>query len=279
MNGRNADGGKGGKATAISVGKQSVTEAIPEPTEAEREVADLLSIGADPARAQAVLDEVPIWFHTFCLDQGSLYTPGIARDHRYRIPYFPEDLGGRRVLDVGTFDGFYAFLAEARGAARVVAIDNQQYVDWVRSRFGIEPRGGEGFRAIAGLLDSKVVHMRLDAYDLDSLHEDFNLILCFGAIHRVRDPLGLLDLMRRRLAPGGEVLLETHGVRDRQLEDGAAIHVCEAGEPYSREDFVYWGFSGTSLDRLARLAGFVGARVHDRPIVDGRPRIICTLHT
>ena len=44
---------------------------------------------------------------------------------------------GRSVLDVGAFDGFYSFLAEARGARRVVAVDNQQYVDWVRARFGV----------------------------------------------------------------------------------------------------------------------------------------------
>ena len=42
------------------------------------------------------------------------------------------------MLDIGTFDGFYAFLAEARGARRVVGVDNEQYVDWIRGRFGIE---------------------------------------------------------------------------------------------------------------------------------------------
>jgi hypothetical protein len=29
----------------------------------------------------------------------------------------PEDFAGMSGLDIGTFDGFYAFLAEARGAA------------------------------------------------------------------------------------------------------------------------------------------------------------------
>jgi len=92
-------------------------EAPPKPTGAEREVADLLPIHADPDAARAVLDRVPLWFHTFSLDHSvELYTPGVARDHRYRIPALPEDLSGTSVLDVGTFDGFYAFLAEARGA-------------------------------------------------------------------------------------------------------------------------------------------------------------------
>ena len=63
-----------------------------------------------------------------------LYTPGVARDHRYRVSFLPPSFAGERVLDVGTFDGCYAFLAEHRGAAEVVAVDNEQYVAWVRSR-------------------------------------------------------------------------------------------------------------------------------------------------
>ena len=109
---------------AISVEAERSYERVRPPTEAERQVADLLPIEADSRQAQATLDRVPLWFHTFCLD-GRVYTPGIARDHRYRVPILPEDFSGRRVLDVGTFDGFYAFLAEARGADRVVAIDNE----------------------------------------------------------------------------------------------------------------------------------------------------------
>ena len=60
---------------------------------------------------------------------------------------------GRSVLDIGAFDGFYSFLAEARGARRVVAVDNEQYVEWVRARFGVTLPGGAGFRAVAELLD------------------------------------------------------------------------------------------------------------------------------
>ncbi len=58
------------------------------------------------------------------------------------------------VLDVGCFDGFYAFLAERRGAERVVAVDNEQYRLWVASRWGVELEGGEGFRAIHRLVGS-----------------------------------------------------------------------------------------------------------------------------
>jgi tRNA (mo5U34)-methyltransferase len=259
--------------------KTGIREALPEPSDAERHVADLLPIGADDESARAVLERVPLWFHTFALDEGALYTPGVARDHRYRIPALPRDLSGRTVLDVGTFDGFYAFLAEARGAQRVVAIDNEQYRDWVRARWGVELEGGEGFRAIAELLDSGVEYRRLDAFELDGLDELFDLIFCFGILHRVEDPLGLLGVLRRRLAVGGEVLLETYGVAEPELEREAAIRACEPGEVYARDEFVYWGFTGTGLDRLARHAGFAGAEILDAPLVDGHPRVIGTLLT
>ncbi len=254
------------------------TEPLLRPTAAEHEVADLLRIGADPEAAKAALEEVPFWFHTFSLDgPHEVYTPGVARDHRYRIPTIPRDFSDLSVLDVGTFDGFYAFLAEARGARRVVAVDNEQYRAWVRSRWGVELQGGEGFHAISTLLDSEVEYRRLDAFDLDRLGERFDFAFCFGILHRVENPLGLLSVLRRRLAGGGRLLLETYGVADPDLEGSASIHVRQPGEVYARDDFVYWGFTAKALDRMARRAGFDGFELADAPVIDGHPRVIGTL--
>ncbi|MBA2239639.1 MAG: methyltransferase domain-containing protein [Solirubrobacterales bacterium] len=243
-------------------------------------MADLVQIEAEPATARAVLERVPLWFHTFSLNRSSeLYTPGVARDHRYRIPALPEDFGGMSVLDIGAFDGFYAFLAESRGADRVVAVDNEQYREWVSSRWGVELEGGEGFAAIRELLDSDVDYRRLDAFDLDELDETFDLVLCFGILHRVENPLGLLKVLRRRLAAGGRVLVETHGPADPALDASAAVHIPEAGEVYARDDFVYWGFTPAGLDAMARHAGFEGFGLLDAPMIDGHRRVIGELHT
>jgi tRNA (mo5U34)-methyltransferase len=252
-------------------------EAPPKPTAAEREVADLLPIEADPDAARAVLDRVPLWFHTFSLDHSDqLYTPGVARDHRYRIPALPEDFSGMSVLDVGTFDGFYAFLAEARGARRVVALDNEQYRVWVKSRWGVELEGGEGFTAIRELLRSKVEYRRLNAFDLDQLNETFDFILCFGILHRVDNPMGLLKVLRRHLSAEGRVVLETYGSADRTLDAPAAIHAYEAGEVYARDHFVHWGFTPAGLDAMACHADFEGFELIDSPVIDGHPRVIGT---
>jgi len=247
---------------------------LPELTDAERAVADALPIGADPEAAARVLARVPLWFHTFALNaEHRIYTPGVARDHRYRVPFFPASFVGQRVLDVGTFDGFYAFLAEHRGAARVVAVDNEQYVAWVQARWGVELEGGEGFRAIAELLDSRVEYVRGDAMGLvAATGERFDVVVCFGILHRVENPLGLLRGLAGLLAPGGRVLVETLGVAG----DGR-IEAYEPGEVNRGDDYIYWGFGAGGLTALATHAGFACVTIGATPTIDGHPRILATL--
>jgi tRNA (mo5U34)-methyltransferase len=245
-----------------------------EVTEAERQVADLLPIEVEPGLARATVEAVPFWFHTFTLNRAEgIYTPGVARDHRYRVALLPEDFAGMSVLDVGTFDGFYAFLAEHRGAERVLAVDNEQYRLWCASRWGVRLEGGEGFRAIRRLLGSAAEYRRMDAFALDGLDERFDFVYCCGILHRVENPLGLLRVLRRRTVDGGAVLVETYGLRE-DAGNGPLIRVSEPREVYALDDFVYWGFGVTALERLARLAGFSRAESFTTVEVDGHPRVI-----
>jgi tRNA (mo5U34)-methyltransferase len=250
-------------------------EPIPETSGAERAVADVHPIGAPAAEAERVRDSVPLWFHTFALAPG-IYTPGIARDHGYRLKVLDADrFQGRSVLDVGAFDGFYSFLAEARGARRVIAVDNEQYVDWVHARFGVTLPGGVGFRAIAELVGSRVEYRRMDAFDVHGLGERFDVVLCFGILHRVTDPIRLLRALAGVLAPGGEIVLESYGSRLRA--DAPAIEVHEPGDVYACDEFVYWGFSAEGLRRLARIVGLDAVDVVDELEIDGHPRILARL--
>ena len=63
------------------------------------------------------------WYHTIELP-GGVVTPGEYDTRRAlaKTP-FPASLEGKRCLDVGTHDGFWAFEMERRGAAEVIAID------------------------------------------------------------------------------------------------------------------------------------------------------------
>ena len=246
-------------------------------TEAERQVADLLPIEVESDLACATVEAVPFWFHTFALNRAEgIYTPGAARDHRYRVSALPEDFTGMSVLDVGCFDGFYAFLAERRGANRVVAVDSERYRLWVASRWGVELEGAEGLRAVHRLLGSAVEYRRMDAFALDGLGERFDLVYCFGILHRVENPLGLLRVLRGRTVSGGIVLVETYGVGSDDRND-PVIRVCEPGEVYARDEFVYWGFGNAGLQRLAKIAGFARVESLIDVEVDGHPRLMARL--
>jgi tRNA (mo5U34)-methyltransferase len=259
----------------LEVSTAAAAEAIPETSPDMRLVADLWEIGASAADAERVRDSVPLWFHTFALSPG-VYTPGIARDHGYRVPVLGADrFAGRSVLDVGAFDGFYSFVAETLGARRVVAVDNEQYVDWVSARFGVTLDAGAGFRAIAELSGSNVEYRQMDALDVDQLDERFDVALCFGILHRVTDPVVLLQVLADRITPGGEVVLETYG--SRLPAEIPALEVHEPGDVYARDDFVYWGFTPESLRRLGLIVGLADVEVVDQVEIDGHPRILAIL--
>ena len=64
------------------------------------------------------------WYHTLEFPHG-IQTTGVYQHRPYLHFYgFPPSLVGATVLDVGAADGFFSFEFERRGAAEVVAVDN-----------------------------------------------------------------------------------------------------------------------------------------------------------
>src|SRR5690348_5922792 len=87
------------------------------------------------------------WYHTQELAPG-LVTPGMF-DLRPFVGHYglPDDLTGKRALDIGTFEGFWAFEIERRGAdVTAIDVDRIQDLDWPpRLRPDTDDRRGEGF--------------------------------------------------------------------------------------------------------------------------------------
>src|SRR4051812_40716826 len=114
------------------------------------------------------------WYHTIPLRDG-VVTPG-EFDHAPYLTHYPipPRLDGMRVLDVGTFDGYWAFEFERRGAAEVVALDVGSIGECdlqpqLRARTDpaiLQQRTGTGFNLVKQALDSRVRREELSVYDL-----------------------------------------------------------------------------------------------------------------
>jgi tRNA (mo5U34)-methyltransferase len=143
------------------------------------------------------------WYHTLELAPG-VVTPGMF-DHRAWVDRFglPERLDGMRVLDVGTWDGFWAFEMEKRGAAEVIALDldDERELDWPpRRRPDTFPEGprGAGFRIAHEALGSKVERVVCNLYDADpAFLGTFDFVFCGMVVIHLRDQLLALERIAR----------------------------------------------------------------------------------
>ena len=219
------------------------------------------------------------WYHTLEVAPGVL-TPGWfdTRGVAERLP-LPRDLAGRRCLDIGTFDGFWAFEMERRGAAEVVAIDVLDPVDWdwpstggpsVRAALGARKRGGAGFRVAHRALESRVEHREVSVYDLDEARVGrFDFVYLGSLLLHLRDPIGAL--MRVRGVCRGELLVvDNHALLLTALFRRTPVARLDArGRPW------WWQANVAALGRMLEAAGFELCRPPQRlfmPAGDGQPR-------
>jgi SAM-dependent methyltransferase len=161
-----------------------------------------------------------VWYHTLELPGGTI-TPGQVDLRKLAAKLLPDDLRGRRALDVGTFDGFWAFELERRGA-EVVAIDierveqaqippnQRQDVEAEARAFGVEI--GRGFGIAAQLLESSVQRIVCNVLDLtpEAIGGPVDVAFMGALLIHLRDPVLALQQIRGTLRPGGALYqLET----------------------------------------------------------------------
>ena len=148
------------------------------------------------------------WYHTMDVLPG-VTTPGWF-DLRHALDTIPfPDVAGARCLDVGTWDGFYAFELERRGAAEVVAVDlpdlaGLDYPAEVRAAAGFDPSFAStqprmaGFRLASELRSSSVEWRGCSIYDLDPADlGTFDVVVVGSLLVHLRDPVRALEAVRR----------------------------------------------------------------------------------
>jgi tRNA (mo5U34)-methyltransferase len=143
------------------------------------------------------------WHQHWQLFQG-IWTPGV-NDVGLMCDklQLPQDLTGKRVLDIGAWNGCLSFECERRGAREVIALgpENPQHT---------------AFHRLRDALGSTRTHYRLGSvYQLDpDVLGHFDVVLFCGVLYHLRYPLLGIDNLRRVCT--GEVYVETFMI-DEQL--------------------------------------------------------------
>jgi tRNA (mo5U34)-methyltransferase len=212
------------------------------------------------------IDSVPFWWHPIRL--GSHTTPGqVGKGYiKFIEKSIPLNLKGKTVLDVGAWDGYFSFLAERRGARKVLAIDNLQNRD--------KTRGRTGFEVAKEVLNSRVDYEVMDVRDIDRLEEEFDVIFFFGVYYHLEDPYTALVKLQKKcrelMIMEGYVIEDTRSIMKFFFDYEVSTS--------SSTDF--WGASVPCLIKMCKRAGFKHAelfsRYRDRAIIKAWNKIDST---
>ncbi|HWE48695.1 MAG TPA: DUF1698 domain-containing protein [Bryobacteraceae bacterium] len=200
-------------------------------------------------------------YHSIDLPDGSVL-PGLQSLEflRRRLDVFdlPNDLRGKRVLDIGAWDGWFSFECERRGA-EVVAVDCVSLDTFIEAK---------------NLLGSKVEYLTLDVNELSRARLGaFDIVLFFGVLYHLRHPL--LGLEKVVELSTGLALIESFTIRTEKRSVQAVMEFYERGELGGQIDN-WCGPSPECLVSLCRSAGF--AQVELKTVLDQRASVVCRRH-
>lgn len=198
------------------------------------------------------------WYHTLELAPG-VVTPGWFDTRRVvdEIP-FPRSLDGKRCLDIGTFDGFWAFEMERRGASEVVAVDVIDPAEWdwpvgsddaVRDAIGARKAAGSGFELAHRTLGSSVVRQLRSVYDIADDLGSFDFVYVGSLLLHLRDPVRALE--RAASVCRGELLLvdAIDLPLSVLLRSVPVAHLDGLGRPW------WWRPNAAGIRRMVEVAG------------------------
>ena len=169
---------------------------------------------ADVARLREQMLLLKDWYHNIDLGDG-LVTPGRSYHYLWRMNrrlMDQVDFRGKSVLEIGACDGMFSFEAERRGAAYVVATDLMPYA-LDRFQFckaalgsGVVPFYSTSIYELADWLPRLLSGL---PSNFPGPRDRFDIVICFGVLYHLRDPMLGLAQIRSAVSDEGVVLFET----------------------------------------------------------------------
>jgi tRNA (mo5U34)-methyltransferase len=187
-------------------------------------------------------------------------TPGLF-DHQPLLPHYhlPENLKDMRILDVATYDGFWAFEFEKRGAAEVVAMDLATWneidipprIRATASKEMLETKTGSGFNIAKDILGSKVQRKLMNVYDLSpEWMGKFDFVFCSDLLLHLMNPVKALQNIHSVVSDYA-LIIDVFSPEFGDDETNALLRYTGG-----TNRMVWWRFGLGSLKKMIKDAGF-----------------------
>jgi len=206
------------------------------------------------------------WWHTIELPNGEV-TPGRV-DYRGQAGdcfLLPKDLTDKRVLDFGTYDGYWAIEAKKRGAKFVIASDRWdpplETAQYALKAYDIR-------YICSGDLDFPIAQVGCG---------DFDIVLFYGIVYHLKNPVMGLWNAARMCKPGGLVIIESavnQGKMEGMTNDVPLLWLID--EVHHDDPSNYVMPNGAGLLQLCRMAGLNPIQTSDNhPNIHSRFTVMC----
>jgi tRNA (mo5U34)-methyltransferase len=165
-------------------------------------------IGLSHKETQKLINQIP-WYHEFEFGNGlkaHSTTPDVA-DHKAIWQFLHQQLDSidfckKRVLEIGSWDGYWSFEAEKRGAAYVLSTDDVTQ-NW---------SAGQGIHLVKELLGSRInIRQDVSVYQLEAKIKEngpFDIIIYFGVYYHLFDPFYAFTQIRHLCGHNTTVLID-----------------------------------------------------------------------
>jgi len=199
------------------------------------------------------------WYHSIDLGHG-IITPGLF-DHRPLLSQYhlPDDLSGKRILDVATYDGFWAFEFEKRGADEIVAMDIDTWneidipprIRATAPKEMLDKKTGAGFNIAKDILGSKVQRGIMNVYTLGpEWMGKFDIAFCSDLLLHLMNPMKALQNIRS-VVSGHAYIVDVYSPEFGEDDIDPMLRYIGGSDR-----MVWWRFGLGSLKKMIKDAGF-----------------------
>jgi len=207
------------------------------------------------------MESFRVWYHKIDLGNG-LVTPGRDYDRiwdniRSSRKYI--DYRGKNVLDLGSWDGMWAFEAEKLGASLVVASDcrYEAYDNLLFCKSVLKSKVVPLFNVSPYCLTERLdVLFQENWLDHKPYERMFDIVQHLGLLYHLRDPMITLSQSRSCLRTGGYLLVETGAV----VNDDSSYMLFNGVPPDKQRIYddvtTWWAPTITCLKEMLRASLF-----------------------